>query len=244
MPKTTALPPTVPSLKIALKIALKSTKNTSSKNQSTIKPRSRTRDAQATAANILEVAAAEFAEKGLAGARVDEIAALTKTSKRMIYYYFQSKEGLYLAVLEESYRRTREAEASLRLDDLAPLAALKKLVEFSVDYKLSNPNFTRLVMIENIHKATYLARSKRIEHLNTPAIEQLRSIYQRGLEQGVFRAGLDAVALHRAISALSIFNVSNAHTFSVIFKQTTDNEAAHETLRRDTVALMTRFMSV
>jgi AcrR family transcriptional regulator len=208
------------------------------------KTTSRTHDPQATAANILEVAAIEFAEKGLAGARIDDIAALTKTSKRMIYYYFQSKEGLYLAVLEDSYRRTREAESSLHLDDLEPLEALKKLVEFTVDYKLENPNFTRLVMNENIHRGAYLAQSQHIQNLNNPAIEQLESIYKRGLAQGIFRAGLDSVELHRAISALSIFNVSNQYTFSVIFKRSFQSPDAVAAMRANAVDLMTRYMSV
>src|SRR3954447_14903630 len=104
-------------------------------------PATRTHDPERPQANILQVAEAEFGEKGLAGARIDEIAAATRTSKRMIYYYFGSKEGLYIAVLEEAYRRMRAIEASLHLDDLAPEAALRKLIGFTVDYQLSNPDF-------------------------------------------------------------------------------------------------------
>ena len=122
-------------------------------------------------ADILEVATREFSDKGLAGARIDEIAAATRTSKRMIYYYFESKEGLYVAVLEEAYRRMRAIEAELHLQDLAPEEALRRLVGFTLDYQLANPDFIRLVMTENINRGEFLAQSKSIQKLNVPAIE-------------------------------------------------------------------------
>src|SRR5215207_7439374 len=112
----------------------------------------RTNDPERTMANILEVATAEFADKGLSGARIDEIAAATRTSKRMIYYYFASKEGLYVAVLEEAYRRIRQIEGQLHLEDLPPEDALRKLVGFTFDYQHDNPDFIRLVMTENINR--------------------------------------------------------------------------------------------
>jgi AcrR family transcriptional regulator len=179
---------------------------------------SRTNDPARTMAGILEVATKEFAEKGLSGARIDAIAQATHTSKRMIYYYYGSKEGLYLAVLEESYRRMREIEAALHLDDLEPESALKRLVEFTFDRHADNEDFIRLVMNENIEQGTYLARSESIQQLNVPAIEAIGRLYRRGVEHGVFRAGLDPVDIHASISALTFFNVSNRHTFGVIFK--------------------------
>mgnify|MGYP006199864801 FL=1 len=178
----------------------------------------RTNDPARTMANILEVAIAEFSLKGLAGARIDEIAAETHTSKRMIYYYYGSKEGLYLAVLEESYRRMRQIEGDLHLDDLEPEAALRRLVEFTFDRHADNEDFIRLVMNENIQQGTFLAQSTSIQQLNVPAIESIRRLYQRGVEQGVFRDGLDPVDIHASISALTFFNVSNRHTFGLIFK--------------------------
>jgi AcrR family transcriptional regulator len=181
--------------------------------------KSRTNNPEATQADILAIASREFAEKGLAGARVDLIAQLTRTSKRMIYYYFDSKEGLYIAVLEEAYRRIRAIENQLHLEDLAPEAALRKLVAHTVDYQFANPDFIRLVMNENIHRGVYLAQSKEIQQLNVPAIEGLRQVYNRGVKDKVFRPGLDPVDLHMSISALSVFNIANRHTFSLIFKQ-------------------------
>eukprot|EP01030_Chromulinospumella_sphaerica_P025528 gene25528-25676_t len=142
--------------------------------------RVRVNDPDRTMANILEVATSEFADKGLAGARIDEIAALTHTSKRMIYYYFGSKEGLYLAVLEEAYRRIRQIETSLRLEDMEPEAALRTLVGFTFDYQLGNPEFIRLVMNENMHRGEFIRRSATIQELNVPAINAVQAVYERG----------------------------------------------------------------
>ncbi|MFZ2296452.1 MAG: TetR/AcrR family transcriptional regulator [Polaromonas sp.] len=197
----------------------------------------RTNDPARTMAGILEVATQEFSEKGLSGARIDEIAAATKTSKRMIYYYFGSKEGLYLAVLEESYRRMRKIEAEQHLEDLEPEAALRRLVAFTFDHHQGNPGYIRLVMSENMQRGEYLAQSKIIQKLNVPAIESIRKLYERGVTLGVFRAGLDPVDIHASISALTFFNVSNQHTFGLIFKR---NTQAAKTLaaRRDSIIEM------
>jgi AcrR family transcriptional regulator len=204
----------------------------------------RTNDPERTKANILEVAAAEFGEKGLAGARIDDIAALTQTSKRMIYYYFGSKEGLYLAVLEESYKRVRDIESELHLQDLEPEPALRRLVAFTFDHHLNHENYIRLVMSENINRGQYIAQSKNIQQLNVPAIAAIKHLYERGLAAGVFRSGLDPVDIHASISALSFFNVSNRHTFGVIFKVDT-RAPAYIAHRRDSVIeMVVRFMKM
>lgn len=202
----------------------------------------RTNDPDRTRADILEVATREFAEKGLAGARVDLIAEATRASKRMIYYYFGSKEGLYIAVLEQEYRRIREAEARLHLDDLRPEDALRKLVGSTVDYHLAHPDFTRLVMTENIHRGEYLARSEVIQRLNVPAIDAVRTVYERGLKAGVFRSGIDPIDLHMSISALALFNVANKHTFSLIFKRDLESPAAVVARRDSIVETIVRFV--
>jgi AcrR family transcriptional regulator len=203
----------------------------------------RAHDPARTMADILEVAMREFAEMGLAGARVDAIADAMRTSKRMIYYYFGSKEGLYVAVLEEAYRRMRAIEADLHLEDLEPEAALRRLVAFTVDYQRSHPEFIRLVMTENIHRGQYLAQSKVIRDLNVPAIEGLRRVYERGVAAGRFRPGLDPVDLHMSISALSVFNVANKHTFSLIFQRDPDTPAAQVTRRDNIVEMVVRYVS-
>ena len=206
------------------------------------KEATRTNDPERTKANILEVAAIEFGEKGLAGARIDEIANATQTSKRMIYYYFGSKEGLYLAVLEESYKRVRDIEAELHLQDLEPEQALRRLVAFTFDHHLNHENYIRLVMSENINRGQYLAQSRRIQELNVPAIAAIKHLYDRGVKQGVFRKGLDPVDIHASISALSFFNVSNQHTFGLIFKLDI-RSPSYITHRRDNVVeMIVRFM--
>ena len=201
------------------------------------KAQPRTNDPARTMADIIEVATHEFSEKGLAGARIDVIAEAMRTSKRMIYYYFGSKEALYIAVLEEAYRRIREIEAGLHLEDLAPEDALRKLVGFTVDYQLANPDFIRLVMNENIHRGEFLAQSKTIQQLNVPAINAVREVYERGVKAGVFRSGVDPVDMHMSISALSFFNVANRHTFALIFKRDLESPAAI-VARRDSIIEM------
>jgi AcrR family transcriptional regulator len=206
------------------------------------KGEARTNDPQSTIADIIAVATREFAENGLAGARIDVIAEAMRTSKRMIYYYFGSKEQLYVAVLEESYRRMREIESDLHLEDLAPEDALRKLVGYTVDYQFAHPEFIRLVMTENIHRGEYLARSSAIQKLNVPAIEGLKTVYERGVAQGVFRSGLDPVDLHMSISALSVFNVANRHTFSLIFKRDLESTAALIARRDSIIEMIVRFV--
>ncbi len=202
----------------------------------------RTNDPERTMADILDVAMREFAEKGLAGARIDDIAEAMRTSKRMIYYYFASKEGLYIKVLEEAYRRMREMELQLNLENLPPEEALRKLVAFTVDYQLAHPEYIRLVMNENMHRGTYMAQSKLIEKMNVPAIEGLRGVYERGVREGVFRAGLDPVDLHQSISALSVFNVANKHTFSLLFRRDMDAPRARSARRASIVEMVARFV--
>ena len=202
----------------------------------------RAHDPARTMAEILTVATHEFADKGLTGARIDEIAAATRTSKRMIYYYFGSKDGLYLAVLEEAYRRMRAIESDLHLDDLPPTQALVRLVEFTYDHHRDNEDFIRLVMNENIQRGNYLRQSQNIQQLNQNAIRSVRDVYDRGVAQGVFRTGLDPVDIHSAISAFTFFNVSNRHTFGVIFQGRSSPEKANTLKREHVVELILRFV--
>jgi AcrR family transcriptional regulator len=205
-------------------------------------PTPRTNDPARTMAGILEVATAEFAAKGLSGARIDAIAAATRTSKRMIYYYFGSKEGLYVAVLEEAYRRMRQIEAAQHLEDLAPEAALRRLVEFTFDHHSGNPDYIRLVMTENMERGAYLAQSKTIQELNVPAIQAIARLYERGVAEGVFRPGLDPIDIHASISALTFFNVSNQHTFGLIFKEDARSAQAVAARRSSITEMVLRFV--
>ncbi|MBE1207977.1 TetR/AcrR family transcriptional regulator [Aminobacter carboxidus] len=201
----------------------------------------RTQDPEGTRQNILEIASEEFALNGLSGARIDEIAARTRSSKRMIYYYFGDKEGLYLSALENAYRLVREGEAKLDIEGLPPVAALSRLVEFTFDHHHQHEEFIRMVMIENIHHGQFLERSEAIRELNVTAIDHIARIYARGVSEGVFREGIDPVELHWQVSALCFFNVSNRATFSKIFGRDFGTEEQLARLKRNSIDMVLRF---
>ena len=179
----------------------------------------RSRDAERTRAEILDVATAVFAEQGYSGARVDEIAARTSTTKRMLYYYFGSKEGLYLAVLERAYAGIRALEQQLDVEHLPPVQAIRQLAELTFDHPESHPAFIRLVSIENIHRAEHLATSPVLAELAGPALQVLSGILERGRAEGLFRADVDALDVHMVISAYCVFRIANRHTWSAIFRR-------------------------
>lgn len=195
-------------------------------------------------ANILNIALEEFATNGLSGARMDEIAAKTRTSKRMIYYYFGDKETLYLRALEAAYKKVRLGEERLDLENLKPQDALSRLVEFTFDHHRNNPAFIRLVMIENIHHGRYLEQSPEIKALNKAAISRLEQIYLKGVEEKVFRQGLTPLRIHWLISAMSFFNVSNAATFSLLFGPDLLASNGQQILRQDAQETVLRFVMV
>lgn len=177
----------------------------------------RQRDAERTRAELLAVATEVFAELGYSGARVDDIASRTRTTKRMIYYYFGSKEQLYMAVLEKAYRGVREAERSLDVGNLEPLEAVRRLAELTYDHHVQDSNFVRLVMIENIHRGEFIRQIAAIRELGQPAVGLLDEILERGRAVGVFRDDVDAFDVHLLISAYCIFQVANQFTFSHLF---------------------------
>ena len=198
-------------------------------------PPARVNDPEGVKRDILKVATEEFSRQGYSGARVDAIAARTRTSKRMIYYYFGGKEALYVRVLEEAYRKIRTVEARLNLEGLDPVAALRRLTGHTFDYYHANPEFVRLVMIENIHHARHMKRSKAIQSLNVTVIDAIRELYRRGCADGLFRDGLDPVDIHMTISALGILNVANRATFSTIFKKDMASPAARAGRRAEII---------
>ncbi|MGV2166220.1 TetR family transcriptional regulator [Agrobacterium sp. 16-172Ci] len=216
------------------------TKTATSKGTAEIKPAKR--DPEGVRRDILSVAMEEFSQNGLSGARIDEIAARTRTSKRMIYYYFTDKESLYQHVLEEAYAKVRGGESDLGLDELEPVAALEKLCRFTFDHHRRNPAFIRMVMIENIHHGRHMQSSGTIRELNRTAIEALESVLVRGQQSGIFRQGIDALELHWQISALSFFNVSNVATFSFIFGDSLFTDEGQETLSRHASDMVLRYV--
>ena len=166
---------------------------------------------------ILAAATSEFARHGLGGARVDRIAARSGANKRMLYYYFGSKEGLFLAVLEESYANIRQAERSLDLEHRDPREALRRLVDFTWAYSLAHPEFMTLLHSENLHKGRHLGRSRRVRGMHSPLVGTLRDILRRGERAGLFRRGIDPVQLYISIAGEGYFYLSNRYTLSRIF---------------------------
>ncbi|WP_297577156.1 TetR/AcrR family transcriptional regulator [Devosia sp.] len=207
------------------------------------RPSSRQQDPEGTRQNIIEVASQEFALNGLSGARIDEIAAKTRSSKRMIYYYFGDKDGLYLSALESAYRQVREGEAKLDIAGLSPVEGLRRLVEFTFDHHHQHEDFIRMVMIENIHHGQYLERSSLVRDLNVTAIAHIGDLYERGLADGSFRPGLDPLEIHWQISALCFFNVSNRATFSKLFARDFGAPDMLDRLRQNTIDMVLRYVA-
>ncbi len=181
------------------------------------KPVRRKLDPERTRQDILAAAREEFAERGLNGARMDAIAGRTKTVKHMIYHYFGSKEGLYLAVLEEAYADIRHFESELNLDQYPAIEALCRLIQFTFDYDEAHPDFIRLVSTENIHHARHIAKSEIIHELNRSVIMILQRVLDRGKRDGVFRPDVDPVDIHLMMSSFCFFRVANRYTFSELF---------------------------
>jgi AcrR family transcriptional regulator len=184
---------------------------------STAPPTKQRRAPEQTRREVLEAAIAEFSEKGFDGGRVDDIAARMRTTKRMIYYYFGSKERLYAAVMEHLYGGMRDAEQALNLAVLSPLDALRRLVEITFDHHAAHPEFVRLVSVENIHEARIIAESPTVPARNAAVIGALTALIRRGEKDGSFRRGLDPLDLHMLISSFCFYRVSNRHTLRAIF---------------------------
>jgi AcrR family transcriptional regulator len=177
----------------------------------------RTRDADRTQQEILRAAMDEFAERGLGGARIDSIAERAGVNKRLIYYYFGAKDELFLAVLEQTYADIREAERALHLEMANPADAVRRLVAFTWNHYLAHPEFLTLLNSENLHRARHLKQSKRIREMNSPLIQTLADVLERGRSEGLFRGGVDPVHLYISIAGLAYFYLSNNHTLSTIF---------------------------
>lgn len=187
--------------------------------------KSRKNNPEKTRKNILQEAIVEFVQQGLAGARVDAIAERIHTSKRMIYYYFGSKEQLYVEVLEKLYGDIRNTETRMNLTALEPREAIRRLVEFTFDHHDQNVDFVRIVSIENIHNAEYVKRTETIKAMNSKILEGLGETLRRGAELGLFREGLEPLDVHLLINSFSFYRVSNRHTFSEIFQIELSDEA-------------------
>jgi AcrR family transcriptional regulator len=181
-----------------------------------------------TRRQILEAATAEFAAKGLAGARIEEIARRACINKRMLYHYFGNKEALWLAVLEQAYLHIRNEERELDVARLSPVEGIRRLIEFTIAYDHAHPEFISLLQGENLHRARYLRRSRKVRELHTSLLDVIRDILKRGRQTGVFRDGVDPVELYITIAALGFFYFSNIHTLSTIFGRDFNSAAARQ----------------
>lgn len=182
--------------------------------------------ADGTRGILLRAARAAFAEGGLEGARVDDIARRAGINKQLLYHYFGSKDGLYTAVLEQVYHEIREQEAGLALDALPAEEAMRKLVEFSFDYLHEFPDFVRILADENAHYGRHMQASETVEQMNRPIIELMRKTLERGVEEGVFRRGLDPLHVYLSIAGMSFFYFANIHTLSRAFNRPLGTPAA------------------
>jgi len=195
----------------------------------------RRRDPLASKAALLKAAVAEFAAKGLAGARIDEIAQRAGVNKQLVYHYFGSKDDIYGAALEHVYAEIREREQALHLADLPPLAAMERLIGFSFDYLAEHPEFLALLADENRQAARHIRGSERLERMHSPLVRLLKEALERGAEEGVFRRDLDPVQLYISISGLSYFFFSNNFTLSAIFGRPLDSPKAVAERRRHVI---------
>jgi AcrR family transcriptional regulator len=177
----------------------------------------KTRDAERSRTAILLAARKEFSLYGMGGARLERIATEANVHKRLVYYYFKDRDTLFSSVLETVYEEIRDAQLYLDLKDMPPLAALRRLVEFTWDYYIAHPEFITFLNSENLHRARHLAASPRIRELNSPLVETLADIVERGQKAGLFRDGIDPLQLYITMAGCAYFYLSNIHTLSVGF---------------------------
>ncbi|MEO7855073.1 MAG: TetR/AcrR family transcriptional regulator [Rubrivivax sp.] len=177
----------------------------------------RQRDADRSQKDILNAARDEFAQLGLGGARMDRIAERAGVNKRLIYYYFDSKERLFRAVLERSYEHIRSEEQKLNLTQVEPIEGIRRLISFTWNYYIEHPEFLTLLNSENLHRARHLKTSSNARSLNSPLIDAITDVLERGTKAKLFRAGVDPVQLYISIASLSYFYLGNSHTLSTIF---------------------------
>lgn len=195
-----------------------------------------------TRGNILAAATAEFAAHGLAGARVDEIAARAGANKRMIYQYFGNKEALWLTVLERVYATMREEERTLTVADMKPVDGMRWLMEFNIRFCGTHPEFIALLAGENLNRAKYLRRSASVPKLYSPLLAMIDDLLRRGEREGVFRKGVDAVDLYITIASLGYFYYSNIHTLSAIFDRDLSAPVARAARERHVVDVLLGYL--
>ena len=187
----------------------------------------REKAAQATRASLLKAAIKIFAQYGLDGGSVDKISKAAKSHDRMIYYYFGNKEGLFVAVIEETYKRFNVAESKLKLDLLDPLRSLEKIVQFILRYYRDHPEFVTLLNIENLHKGKHIGQSS-FRDYSSKAIGVIDQVLATGAQAGVFSSQFRARDLYMMIAALGYFYQSNRYTLSAFLGENLEAKAAFD----------------
>jgi AcrR family transcriptional regulator len=205
---------TLPMATLSRQPAASATARVSDKKPAARRAGTREQSAQTTRDNILRAATKVFARYGYEGGSVEKISQAAKSVDRMIYYYFGSKEGLFIEVLEDMYRRMNDAELALVLDPEQPVASLKGVIDFVVSYYSQNPEFITLLNTENLHRGKHISKSKRARDYSSPAIAIIQLLLESGARQGVFRSGMVARDVYLLIAATAYFYNSNRHTLS------------------------------
>ena len=190
------------------------------------KPGVRAAAAQATREAILKAATKVFAKHGFDGGRIEQISRAAHSYDRMIYYYFGSKEALFIAVIEELYRRFNEAEAALVIDETQPVDALVAMVRFMWTYYQKHPEFITLLNTENLHRGRHIGKSLRAREMSSPAVGLVQRVLDAGVARGLFRRELGARELYLMIASMAYFYLSNRFTLSAFLGEPLDTPAA------------------
>lgn len=199
-------------------------------------------DANKTRKRILEAATREFADKGLDGARVDEIARTAEANKNMLYHYFGNKEQLFTAVLERAYETIRSRQGDISIRGMDPEEGMRKLVDFTGRIWIEFPEFNRLLSSENLHEAKHVKASPKIVAMYNPLLETIQELLDRGAESGIFRRGVDPIDLYISISALSAHYTANRHTFEAIFRTKLMTKKRLEQRREHVADMILRYL--
>jgi TetR/AcrR family transcriptional regulator len=213
------------------------------KSRKPVKTRQK-RNADATRAKILQAALSEFGERGLEAASTDDIARRSGVNKRMIYYYFASKDGLYLAALETVFTDLVAREREIKIEHLDPPAAIEAMINLKIDYYLENPHFVSLLSMENFYKARHLRKSGKLKMFKTPLTDVISRILDRGQANGYFRRGIEPVDFYVSLCALCIMYFSNQHTLGVIFKRDMMSPANIKRRRRTVIDFVLSYLQV
>jgi TetR/AcrR family transcriptional regulator len=174
-------------------------------------------DPQRTREKILARATTEFAARGYSGARVDAIAHRCGLAKNMLYHYFGSKEGLFIAVLERTYETLRARQRDFAVRGSDPAEAMRQLVAHTFSALAEHGEAIALLNDENLHKGRHAKRSKRIRALYDPLVDTIREVLRRGADQGIFRRDIDPVTLYLSLSSLAYHYLSNQYTLNAAF---------------------------